>query len=189
MQDALRRIAQTIHTERGSLAERSWHAYCRRESIDAWRQRYGRRGERLPRERQAEFDPEEEEDPLYLVCEPPAWHANADPQHVIRIDEIVQTVIPQIPDPFVRELARATWLAGKRPKVSGTTGTPREQSALTDLFPTKSRDQINRALRQADAQLAAALLADPILRLNRDAKAWLEKIRTAGKRRARRSKE
>lgn len=189
MQDALRRITQTLRTERGAFAEQAWHAYCYHESIEAWRQRYGRRGERLPRERQAEFDPEQQEDPLCLVCEPPAWHGNADPQHVIKIEEILQTVIAQIPDEFIRDLGKATWLARRRPKVSRAAGTIRETLALTDMFPTKSRDQINRALRQIDAQLAAALLADPTLRLNHDAQRWLEKIRAAGKHPARRSKE
>jgi len=190
MQDALRRIAQTLRRERGNLAERAWHAYCRRESIDAWRQRYGRRGERLPRERQVELKPEDEEtDPLSLVCEPPAWHGNADPQQVLKIEETIRTVISQIPDAFVRDLASAAWLAGKRPKVSRTIATPREELALTDVFPQKSRYQIIRALRHADAQLAAALLAQPGLRLNRDANRCLEKIKADGKSRARGSKE
>jgi DNA-directed RNA polymerase specialized sigma24 family protein len=190
LQDALRRIWQTIRTRRGESSERAWHAYCLRESTDAWRERYGRRGERLPRETQAEFSPEEgEEDPLSLVCEPPAWHGNADPERVVKIEEIMRTVISQIPDKYIRELATAAWLRGERPKVSRTASTPKEELALTDLFPGKSRHKLTRDLRKVDAQLAAALLTDPALHLDPDAVAWLEEIRAAGKSKARRPKE
>jgi len=190
LQDALRRIVQTIRTPRGDLAEQAWHAYCLRESTDAWRERYGRRGERLPRETQAEFNPEEgEEDPLSLVCESPAWHGNADPGLVIKIEEIIRTVISQIPDKYICELATAAWLRGKRPKISRIAAAPGEEFALTDLFPGKSRHKLTRDLRKADAQLAAALLADPALRLNPDAVAWLEQIKAARKSTARRPKE
>lgn len=190
LQDALRRIVQTIRTPRGKSSESAWHAYCLQASSDAWRERYGRRGERLPREGQAEFNPEEgEEDPLSLVCEPPAWHGNADPEGVIKIEDIMRTVISQIPDKDIRELATAAWLRGKRPKVSRTVTTSREELALTDLFPGKDRHKITRDLRKVDAQLAAALLTDPALRLDPAAAAWLEEIRAAAKSKARRLKE
>ncbi len=190
LQDALRRIVQTIRTRRGESPEQAWHAYCLRESTDAWRERYGRRGERLPRETQAEFNPEEEEeDPLSLVCEPPAWHGNADPERVMKIEAILRTVISQIPDKYIRELATAAWLRSKRPKVSRIVATPGEELALTDLFPGKNRHQLTRDLRKADAQLAAALLVDPALRLNANAVTWLEQIEAAGKSTARRPKE
>ena len=45
---------------------------------------------------------------------------------------------------------------------------------LTELFPDKSRHQIQRALRQADSQLAAALLADEEIDWSRDELAFLE---------------
>src|SRR5438477_575221 len=77
----------------------------------------------------AEFDPEAEEDPLSLVCEPPAWHGHADPERVMKIEEIIRTVISQIPHEYIRELATAPWLRSKRPKVSRTAATPGEELA------------------------------------------------------------
>src|SRR6185369_17205785 len=47
LQDALVRILRVLPTERGELAERAWHHFCRIAFRDAWRERYGRRGEKL----------------------------------------------------------------------------------------------------------------------------------------------
>jgi hypothetical protein len=78
----------------------------------------------------------------------------------------------------VREIAHATWFASERPKTSGV-GTD-EKPTLQRLFPEKSRDQINRALRKADSSLAAALLAQPDLSWTDDLRAILEEQRKRG---------
>jgi hypothetical protein len=173
LQDGLTRILQVLHGERGKLAERSWHAFCRRELIDARRERYGRRGERFPKEEPVEASGDDSIDPFESCLEAPPWHASVEPSDVEKIERVAEQVIGTIPNEFIRQVARETWFKNQRPKVSGNGRT--ERKPLTSLFPGKSRDQINRALRQADAQLAAALLTDRTITLSAETEAWLRK--------------
>ena len=177
VQDALQRIVSTLPTPRGEFAERAWHAFCRRELIDAWRERYGRRGERLPFETPEEFSDRDDHDEVVpLPADPPPWSASVKKSHVPRIEEIAHRVISEIQDEFVREVASATWFNSKRPKVSGRQKRNLE-TPLTIAFANKSRFQIKRALRHADAQLAAALLAEPGVEWANDLQALLKKLK------------
>ena len=183
LQDAFRRILQTLPTRRGGFSETAWHAFCRQEAIDAWRERFGRREERLPKEEavgagdpvdgEAQSD-EAPEDVFELEVLPP-WHVKICDENHERIEQTARMVIDKMPDGFVREVATRAWFENMRPKISGTAkpGTVR----LTDLFPDKSRHQIQRALRHADSQLAAALLAHEEIDWNKEEKAFLQERR------------
>lgn len=165
LQDAFLRILTVLPTPRGALAERSWHTYCRRELSDAWRARHGRRGERFPVE-----EPFDDENGDRQTAEPSTTGSIARRYSALRsdaapiIEAIAQRVVEEIPDEFVRAVASRAWFAPKRPKVSGQSkATEPDALPLTAVFPGKSRFQVTRALRQADSQLAAALIAAPDL--------------------------
>jgi DNA-directed RNA polymerase specialized sigma24 family protein len=176
LQDAAERMIRTLPTLRGAFAERSWNSFCRRELIDAWRDRYGRRGEHLPREESLEVPDEDgPTDRLTWLSEPPVWHVGLTPTRVEAIEKIAIKVVQRIPDEFVRSVAQRAWFNNQQPPISGA-GTA-EGASLTSLFPQKSRSQIMRALRHAKAQLAAALLEDHDLDLGPDLNALLLRLR------------
>jgi len=179
LQDGLRRILVTLPSGRGEFAERSWNAFCRRELSDAWRERYGRRGERYPLEEPLELSEEDDAqiDPISILSESPPWHGTVKPSKVIAIDEIAHRVISEIPDEFIRALAAEAWFKNTRPRISGSGKSTNLERPLTVVFAGKSRFQIMRALGHANALLAAALLTDPNLELTPDLQALLTKIK------------
>ena len=158
LQDALRRIFKVLSTPRGAYAEKFWHSYCRRELSDAWRERYGRRGERLPPEKPLEYDEDgEAKDLSALASVVPPWHSTIESNQAHRIEQIARCVVDEIGDEFIRAVAHAAWFANERPPVSGVGGRGENTPPLTSTFKNKSRHQITRALRHADTQLLAAL--------------------------------
>jgi len=173
LQDAFRRILEALPGPRGDFAERSWNAFCRRELIDAWRERFGRRGERLPREESLEPNDEDKATQPVSSAEAPPWHAFLEPNKIIMIERVARRVLASISDEFVRAVAREAWFRDERPNISGRS---QDRVSLTSLFSGKSRFQIMRALRHADAQLVAALLMDPDLELSPDVSAFLRKM-------------
>jgi DNA-directed RNA polymerase specialized sigma24 family protein len=185
LQDALGRICQILPTNRGELSETAWHAFCRREADDAWRERFGRRGERLPKEDavgagevDGEADNEEQADDSpekVLECEVlPSWHVKLVDGNNERIEQTARMIVDNMPDGFVRDVAERAWFEDMRPKISGTA--KGDAVPLTDVFPGKSRHQIQRALRQADAQLAAALLGNEEVDWSKEEQGFLERI-------------
>jgi hypothetical protein len=160
LQDTLTRILRLLPTDRGKYAEQSWHAFCIARAKDAWRERNGRRGERKSLENELDENSVGENGKF------PGFSNRADkrgfvpPDQVERIESVRKRVLSGIRDSFIREVAEAAWSADKRPKQSGDSN-----SSLKARFPKKSRDQIGRALRYADAQLAAALLNEPHFQL------------------------
>jgi DNA-directed RNA polymerase specialized sigma24 family protein len=177
-QDALRRITETLAGPRGRFAEKSFQSYCRREMIDAYRQKYGRRGEWIPPEESIE-PPEENVggDPLSQLIETPEWHADLRPNQITLIEEIAQSVLVGLPSPFIQAVAREAWLQNERPKTSGSTRGPDGSGSLASRFPGKSRHQVLRALRHADAQLVAALMSDSVLELGPDLESLLKRLK------------
>lgn len=178
LQDALRRIFQILPTKRGELSERAWHSFCRREATDAWRERFGRRGENKPKEQAVETgesveseDNKSSEDILDIEILPP-WHVKIREGDSERIEQVARTALEEIRDDFVRKVASRAWFENMRPKISGAAKPG--AVPLTDLFPGKSRHQIQRALRQAESQLAAALLANEEIEWPKDAQVFLE---------------
>jgi hypothetical protein len=179
LQDALRRILETLPTSRGIYAERAWHSFCRWESSEAWRERYGRRGERIPSEELlAERGDEttEREDLFAVASEVPPWHSILEESQVARIEAIARQVTEEIPDEFLRQLAFAAWFSTERPTMSGRRLTPAGTPSLTTIFKDKSRHQITRALRHLDAQLAAALLSATDVTWTPGLRALLERL-------------
>jgi DNA-directed RNA polymerase specialized sigma24 family protein len=175
LQDAFRRIFETLPTARGQYAEKAWFGFCYRELIDAWRERHGRRGERLKKEvAMGESEDDATRELLSLVSELPPWHEEVRVKYTEKIEDVMHRVLEEIPDRFVRAVAGAAWLGNERPRVSGTTA-KKDNLSLTEHFPGKSRFQITRALRQADSQLAAALLTELDVELNQEVRALLER--------------
>lgn len=178
LQEAFQRILKVLLTDRGKFAENSWNAFSCRELSDAWRERYGRRGERFPLEQPFDVNEDDEDsDPISRIAEAPAWHANLNQTQVSLIEGVAQRVLGEIKDAFVRAVANQAWFKNARPNVSGQKTDEDSEAPLTALFEGKSRFQIIRALRQADAQLAAALLSDPDLELSADWENLLKAIK------------
>jgi hypothetical protein len=185
LQDAIARICGVLPTARGELAERAWLVFCRNAFEDAWRERYGRRGENLRWIREeADCSAEgEKDDSLYrLSNDESPWRVIWEHEQSERIEAIVASVASSLQDdPFVQEVARAAWGSGQRPKTSGAEVVDRDPP-LAGRFPGKSRHQINRALRYVDSRLAAALLAEPCLKWSDDNVAFLQLQASRGKR-------
>jgi DNA-directed RNA polymerase specialized sigma24 family protein len=177
-QEALRRIVEKLASPRGAYAELSFHAYCYREMIDARREKYGRRGERIPPEESIETPQEDAgRDPLAELIETPEWHADLRPNQIVLIEEIAQSVLVGLPNTFIQAVAREAWFQNKRPKTSGSTGGPDGIRSLASRFPGKSRYQVLRALRHADTQLVTALMTNPILDLGPDLDSLMKKLK------------
>jgi DNA-directed RNA polymerase specialized sigma24 family protein len=166
LQEAFIRIIETLLTERGAFAERAWHTFCLHEASDVWRERFGRRGQKANKEvagasGRTDDDGDGKGDSPGDVSGLkglPQWHVALRKDKSERIEQMVQEVVESIPDEFVRKVATSAWCSDVPVKVSGTA--KGDVLILTEVFPGKSRHQIQRALRQAKSQLAAALLAD-----------------------------
>ena len=89
LNDGLRRILQDLSGDRGLLAECAWNVFCRHELVDAWRERFGRRGERCPPEEQVETSEEDSKDPLDCL-DVPIWHVSLRPTKNARIEEVAE---------------------------------------------------------------------------------------------------
>jgi DNA-directed RNA polymerase specialized sigma24 family protein len=190
LHDALKRVLEVLPTPRGAFAERAWHSFCRRELSEAWREKYGRRGERLPKEDSFEDEGDDQNGdflPGGLRSRFP--QSNFRREQVELIEETALNVVSELPSEFLREVASRAWFQNGRPKHSGAKKSGGDEMPLTAQFPGKSRFQIMRAVRYADAQLAAALLAEPILELDRDWQAVLEALKAASPRPPRCAKE
>ena len=174
-QDALTQILKVLLTPTGAFAERAWHTFCRQQLSNAWRARYGRRGERFPREEPAGIGQREDDapDPLAEIAAAPPWHAVTEPKSVQCIEGVARRVLGLIQDRFVQAVAEATWFNTERPRVSGRWD---KGATLVARFPDKSRYQLMRALRHADSQLAAALLVDPDIEWTNDLRGLLKAL-------------
>lgn len=184
LQDALVSIVRVLPTPRGAYAEVAWTAFAFTQFKDTWRQRYGRRGERLDPHRVSvskSADAEDEDrDPLDLVSnEQSIWGAIVTNDQTAEIEATAERVAHGINDPFVRDVALAAWSSNDRPRTSGV-AKPGQLPTLQERFPDKSRDQINRALRKADSLLATELLSNRNLTWSDDLRAMLEKQRERG---------
>jgi len=178
MHDALLRIIKILPTQRGEFAEHAWHSFCLREASDAWRERFGRRDERIPKEEPVSSgqsveleEAGESPEAVFDTEDLPPWHIQLRDDNSERIELMAQEVIEKLPDEFVRNVAKRVWFADQRPKVSGTKS---GKATLTDEFPGKTRHQIQRALRQAKSQLAATLLADAKVDWSKEIEALLK---------------
>jgi len=158
LQDALAQILKVLPTPGGAFAEQAWHTFCRQQLSNAWRARYGRRGERFPPEQPAGIGAgAEDADPLAEIAVAPPWHAVTEARSIQRIEAVARRVVGLIQDKFVQAVAEAAWFNTERPRVSGLWD---KGATLMARFPGNSRYRLMRSLRHADAQLAAALLTE-----------------------------
>ncbi|HZS08492.1 MAG TPA: hypothetical protein VFD58_26900 [Blastocatellia bacterium] len=160
-QAAMVEIMKVLPTPRGVLAEVAWVRFCQNCFEDAWRSLHGRRGERL-RIEFAEPTPDDESSELIFPVEQTTgetapWHAGAKKSELPKIEKLIEKTIAGMKDPLMRRVAEDQFSDDPSPISSGrsTGGKP----PLTEQLGA-SRFQISRALRNAKARLAGALLAD-----------------------------
>jgi DNA-directed RNA polymerase specialized sigma24 family protein len=171
-QTALMEILKVLPTARGALAETAWVRFCQNCFSDAWRAMHGRRGERLQVEFAQPTQDNETGDYLFQVetttGEDAPWHAGIDQSELPRVEALVLKTINAIGDPFIRAVAADQFSAVPSP-ISSARESNAHKPPLTEQL-NASRFQISRALRSAKARLAAELLADQHLQLDRE---WL----------------
>jgi hypothetical protein len=177
LQDAMERILRTLPTDRGQYAENSWNAFCYRELIEAWRSKYGRRGERYPPEDQPDDEGKDAHHASVSSAGLPPWHGAVDSNSIVDIEEIGHRVIASFEDQFHKDLANESWFRNRSPQISGNSKDD-DAPCLVTMFKGKSRFQIGRALRQINAQFAAALLAAPSLELTADVRKLLQRLKS-----------
>lgn len=186
-QDFVVHVLQKISTDRGAFAETAWNAFCWRAFWDAWRRRYGRRGEKFgpargdPQGTRRESGEDVATGPEQLSDSDSPWQALSHDDQSPQIEAIALKVVDGFENPFHRDVARAVLLSSERPQVSGASK-PDRAPPLTEQFPERSRDQLNRALRAVDSSFAAALLADDNLSWSDHLRKLLEKQKNRGKR-------
>ena len=171
-QAALMEILKVLPTARGALAETAWVRFCQNCFTDAWRSLHGRRGERLQVEfAQPHLDNESGEYFFQVETttgEDAPWHAGLAASELPRVEALVMLTIKAISDPLVRAVAADQFSAAPSP-ISAARAGNKGKPPLTEQL-NASRFQISRALRSAKARLAAELLADQQLQLDRE---WL----------------
>jgi hypothetical protein len=173
-QAALLEITKVLNTPRGVLAEVAWVRFCQNCFEDAWRAMHGRRGERLRIEFAEPMKDDESDDLVFPVeqttGEGAPWHAGARQSDLPRIEKLIEKTIAAMNDPLMRAVAADQFSDDPSPISSGRSG--QGKPSLTEQLGA-SRFQISRALRNAKARLAGALLADDELKVDT---AWLRQF-------------
>ena len=160
VQAAIAEVVKTLASQRGSLAETAWVLFCRHCFEDGWRVLNGRRGEKIRGKRvEASVDAESEEvfDPVEETDGAPApWHVSAEESQIPWLEEFIRRTVSEFAEPLMRQVAEDQFGDDPSPISSGKSkmGKP----PLTEQLGV-DRFRISRALRNARARLAAALLA------------------------------
>ncbi len=160
-QAALMEMMKVLPTPRGALAEVAWVRFCQNSFADAWRRLHGRRGERL-RIEFVEPTPDDESAEFIFAVEQTTgedapWHARVTPSELPRIEKLIARTIAGMNDPLMRSIAADQF--SDDPSPISASRSPGGKTPLTEQLGA-SRFQISRALRNAKARLAGALLAD-----------------------------
>jgi hypothetical protein len=153
-------IVKVLPTPRGALAEQAWVLFSQQRFSDAWRVLNGRRGEKVRGQRvepsvDAEtgelFDPVEEADGTTAM-----WHVGAQASKIPWLEDFIRKTVAKIADPMTRRVAEDQFGDDPSPISAGVSsgGKP----PLTEQLGV-SRFRISRALSNAKALLAGALLA------------------------------
>jgi DNA-directed RNA polymerase specialized sigma24 family protein len=153
-------IVKVLPTPRGALAEQAWVLFSQQRFTDAWRVLNGRRGEKVRGHRvepsvDAEtgelFDPMEETDGAAAE-----WHVRVQASNVLWLEDFIRETVAKIADPITRQVAEDQFGDDPSPISAGVSagGKP----PLTEQLGV-SRFRISRALSNAKARLAGALLA------------------------------
>ncbi|HEX8247422.1 MAG TPA: hypothetical protein VF599_04500 [Pyrinomonadaceae bacterium] len=198
IQDTRIQIMKVLPTERGSLAETAWVTFCAQRMIDAWRENFGREGERLTlklggervsitkakaaasgSEQSSEEGNGEEEDevnPAESLGEDEAlstafsWHVGLKKSQISLVEEIIERTIDKIQEPLLKQIAIDQFGDDPSPISSGRSenGKP----PLTEQTGL-SRHQIARRIATIRSVLAGNIRADKELKIDTD---WLRKF-------------
>ena len=161
LQDTQIKILKVLPTKRGVLAEQAWKAFCYQCMIDAWRERQGRRGERIEPERvrlQKRPDSDDEVDPLEQAVGVPPWQGMVGEDKSAWLENLVKNMLEQIPNPLVRAVADDQWLSGDPSPITGSGTSQIEGKPALDKQHNVSRDCINRARQTARMHIWIALV-------------------------------
>jgi hypothetical protein len=159
IQETIAEIVKTLPTPRGELAEQAWVLFSKQRFQDGWRNLNGRRGEKLrgtrveptvDEETGEVFDPAEETD-----GQSAPWHARVEKSKLPWLENFIRRTAAEISDPVIRHVAEDQFGDDPSPISAGKSmgGKP----PLTEQLGL-SRFQISRALKNAKARLAAALM-------------------------------
>jgi DNA-directed RNA polymerase specialized sigma24 family protein len=159
IQETISEIVKTLPTPRGELAEKAWVLFSKQRFQDGWRNLNGRRGEKLRGKRVEPttdeetgdvFDPAEETD-----GQSAPWHASVEKSKLPWLESFIRRTVLEIADPTIRHVAEDQFSDDPSPISAGksVSGKPPLTAQLG-----LSRFQISRALKNAKARLAAALM-------------------------------
>lgn len=169
LMEGLLRMLSSLPQKAGVRAETGWNRFSWQETIQAWRAKGWRKNRRTRQE-----VPTIEGHPVW---ESPVFQSVNSEGTLELVERVILRVLGELQDPFTRAVASVAWRHAPR-RVEGRR-VPHKPAPLTEVFQDKSRDQIIRALKVADRKLAAAILSEPAIRLEKTTELWLEKL--AGK--------
>ena len=159
VQETIHEIVRTLSTPRGSLAETAWVLFIRQRFADAWRNLYGRHGQKDPEGRVEAYVDEKTGEPFDPVEETDGssagWHVGCRESDVPWILEFIHRVIEKIPDPLIRYVAADQ--LGDDPSPISAGRSEGGKLPLTEQLGLH-RSKISRALKAAKIRLAADLL-------------------------------
>lgn len=174
IQETIAEIVKTLPTPRGELAERAWVLFSKQRFQDGWRNINGRRGEKL-RGKRVEPTIDEETGDVYDPAEETdgqsaPWHAGVEKSKLPWLESFIRRTATEIADPMIRRVAEDQFGDDPSPISAGKSATGK--LPLTDQLGL-SRFQISRALKNAKARLAAALMAQREQEIETD---WLRQF-------------
>lgn len=174
IQETITEIVKTLPTPRGELAERAWVLFSKQRFQDGWRNLNGRRGEKLRGKRVEPttdeetgdvFDPAEETD-----GQSAPWHARVEKSKLPWLESFIRKTAAQIADPVIRHVAEDQF--GDNPSPISAGKSAGGKPPLTEQLGL-SRFQVSRALKNAKARLAAALMTQRENEIEAD---WLRRF-------------
>lgn len=159
IQETIAEVVKTLPTPRGELAERAWVLFSKQRFQDGWRNINGRRGEKL-RGKRVEPTIDEETGDVYDPAEETdgqsaSWHAGVEKSKLPWLESFIRRTVREIADPVIRHVAEDQFGDDPSPISAGKSAAGKPP--LTDQLGL-SRFQISRALKNAKARLAAALM-------------------------------
>lgn len=198
VQETWTQILKVLPTERGAGAETAWISFCYQRMIDAWRENFGREGERLQIKIGGELIPitkakavasdgeqtagesfieeSDKTNPAEVMSEDEAltfasaWHVGLKEGQVSLIEEIIDRTIDKIQEPLLKQIAIDQFGDDPSPISSGTSAAGKPP--LTELTGL-SRHQIARKIATLRGVLAGNIRADKKLKIDTD---WLIKF-------------
>jgi hypothetical protein len=159
VQETIKEIVRTLPTDRGAIAEGAWVFFIRQRFSDAWRNLYGRKGEKDPGNRVEEYVDERTGLTVDPVVETDGrsaeWHVQLRESKIPWLITFLRQAVENITDPLARYVAADQIGEDPSPISAGqsTGGKP----PLTEQLGV-DRFKVSRALKSAKKRLAAELL-------------------------------